>query len=178
MAGFNQSTNYGAYTLTTNVFDPSNVYNSDIEPNLKLLLVRLYQDLNYMANVLNVKDTGQYTNAFEMVNNQQWFPDPALNSLSSTTPTQRPVFRTVINFGALPNFATKSVPHNILVNKGYSFTRIYGTATDPVGFTYLPIPHEAPSIQIDVDATNVNITTLANLTNYTITYVILEYIKS
>ncbi len=180
MSVFNQSSTYGAYTLTTNVFDPSNVYNSDIEPNLKLLLVRLYQDLNYMANVVNVKETGQYTTQFPMVTNIQWFPDPILNSNSTTTPSQRNVFRTTINFGALPNAAKKSVAHNITCTTGVTFTRIYATASDTTGLTYIPIPFVdvsgANPVQIDVDSTNVNITTITNLSNYNVCYVILEYL--
>ncbi len=179
MANFNQSSTYGAYTLTTNLFDPSNIYNSNLDEDLKLVLVRLYQDLNYMANVVNVKETAQYTNGFPIVNGQQWFPNPLLNSNSSTVPVQRNVFRTVINFGALPNAAKKSVAHGITCTAGVTFTRIYATASDTTGKTYIPIPFVdttgANPVQIDVDATNVNITTITNLTNYNV-YVILEYL--
>ncbi len=102
----------------------------------------------------------------------------------------RQVFRKVIAFGALPNAGTKSVAHGIdtlpqdLPNNyiGFSFTRIYATATDPVNELYIPIPYAsnvaANVIEINVDATNVNITTASNKTAYTITYVVLEYIKS
>ncbi len=178
MSNFNLSSPVGAYTLTTNLFDPSNVYNSDLDENLKLLLVRLYQDLNYMANVVNVKETAQYTNAFPMVNGQQWFPNPLLNSNSSTTPVQRNVFRTVINFGALPNTGIKSVPHGITCTSGVTFTRIYATASDTTGLKYIPIPQSniIVGVEIDVDATNVNISTAGNLTNYNVCYVVLEYL--
>lgn len=180
MANFNQSSSYGAYTLTTNVFDPSNVYNSEIEPNLKLLLVRLYQDLNYMANVVNVKETGQYTTQFPMVTNIQWFQDPTLNSNSTTTPAQRNVFRTTINFGALPAAGTKSVAHNITCTKGVTFTRIYATASDTTGFNYIPIPYASPvladNIELSVDSTNVNIKVGKNRSNFNVCYIVLEYL--
>lgn len=184
MSVFNQSSKYGSYTLTTNVFDPSNVYNSDLAPDLKLLLVRLYQDLNYMANVVNVKETGQYTTQFPMVTNIQWFPNPILNSNSTTTPTQRNVFRTTINFGALPNGTinpVKSVPHGITCTTGVTFTRIYATASDTTGLTYIPIPYVDAAltdpIQIDVDSMNVNIrTTAIDRSNYNVCYVVLEYL--
>ncbi len=182
MAVFNNSTTYGAYTISTNLFDPSIIYNSSIDPELKLVLVRLYQDLNYVANVVNVKETGQYTNMFPTVTNSQWFPNPVLNSNSPTTPTQRNVFRTTINFGALPNTATKSVAHNITCTTAVTFTRIEATASDTTGLTYIPIPYvsnvSGNPVEISVDATNVNITTVANMTNYNICYVVLEYLIS
>jgi hypothetical protein len=182
MANFNLSSTYGAYTLTTNLFDPSNVYNSDLDENVKLILVRLYQDLNYLANVVNVKETAQYTNSFPIVNGQQWFPNPLLNSNSGTTPVQRNVFRTVINFGALPNATTKSVAHNITCTSGVTFTRIYATASDTTGFNYIPIPYASNAaataqVMITVDSTNVTIDTgTVNRSNFNVCYVVLEYL--
>lgn len=86
-----------------------------------------------------------------------------------------------INFGTLPNTGTKSVAHNIPITVGVTFTRIYATASDTAGSLYIPIPFVETTgneIQIDVDATNVNITTTSDRTNFTICYVVLEYIKN
>jgi hypothetical protein len=87
-----------------------------------------------------------------------------------------------VNFGALPNTATKSVAHGITITTATTFTRIYATASDTSGSTYIPIPFSSPTlvsnIQITVDATNVNITTGSNRSNFNICYVVLEYIKS
>ncbi len=174
------SSQYGAYVATTNIWDPQNIYSSNLPDEMKEILVRMYQNLNLMANVLNVKETGQYTNEFPMITSQQWFPNPLLNSNSTTTPTQRNVFRTVINFGALPAAGTKSVAHNITCTTAVTFTHIYATASDTTGFNYIPLPYASPvladNIELSVDATNVNIKVGKNRSNFNICYVVLEYL--
>jgi hypothetical protein len=85
-----------------------------------------------------------------------------------------------VNFGALPNTSTKSVPHGITVTNTLSWTKIYGSATDQIGLTGIPIPYvdlAGNDIQIDVDQTNINISTSSDYSNYTICYVVLEYLK-
>lgn len=176
-----QVSNFGSFVPTTNIWDTSEIYQIDINSiQFRELLVRLYQNVNNIAIVLNSKDTAIYDNTQAIINGQIWFPDPTLSSLTTTSPAQRQVFRTVINFGALPNAAIKSVPHNIICNSSTTFTRIYATASDTTGLAYIPIPFVAISgnnIEINVDATNVNIDTGAtNYSNYNICYVILEYL--
>lgn len=177
----NNNALFGAFVPTTNVWDVNQLYDVDVtSPAFKELLVRLYQNINSISTIVNLKDTGYYTTQ-EFVNGQLYFPNPALNSTTNTVASFRQVFRTVVNFGALPNTTIKSVPHNISINAGYSFTRMYATASDPVGLIYIPIPFAdpaLPSISLTADATNVNITTGDDKTNYTICYVVLEYIKS
>ena len=173
--------NFGSYVPTTNIWDVSQIYSVDVtSPEFKELLVRLYQNINLIALTLNTKDSGLYTTD-EFVNGQIFFPDPALTSLSSTTPIARNVFRTVVNFGALPNATSKNVAHNIQPNDGFTFTRIYGASSDTALMTYIPLPYAdaagVDNIQLDVDATDVIITTASDRTNYTTTYVVLEYLK-
>jgi hypothetical protein len=174
-------TQVGSFIPTTNIWDPSIIYSSNLDPKLQEILVRMYQNLNLMAIAINTKDTGYYVTS-EFVNGQLWFPNPAYNSSTAVTATFRQVWREVINFGALPNAATKSVAHKIPINTGFTFTRIYAVASDTTGLTYIPIPFVDVTgtnpVQLDVDTTNVNITTITNLTNYNICYVVLEYIKS
>jgi len=182
MAGSYSSTvNPGAFVPTTNVWDVSRLYEVDVKsPEFKELLVRLYQNINIISLTLNIKDSGYYV-LNEFVNGQLFFPNTALGATPST-PLFRQVYRKVINFGALPAAGTKSVAHTIAISNTFIFTRIYATASDPVGLTYIPIPYASPvlanNIEINVDATNVNITVGSNRSNYTICYVILEYIKS
>lgn len=176
------NTNYGAFIPTTNVWDVSDIYQVEkLDPQLRELLVRLYQNLNNMALSVNIKDSAFYDNANEFVNGQQWFPNPANSSATSSSPSMRQVFRKVVNFGTLPNNASKAVAHAIPVTTAYSFTRIYACASDPVNKEYAPIPYAsttADNVELFVDATNVTITTnSANWITYTMTYVILEYIK-
>jgi hypothetical protein len=177
----NQGQNYGSNVPTTYIWDPSQIQEIEgISNSLKEFLIRQYQNINSIALVLNSKDSAIYdTNEF--VNGQIFFPDPALSSSTTTVPQFRSVFRTVVNFGALPNAGLKSVAHDIPVNSAFTFTRIYGVASDTTGLTYLPLPFVDSAginnIQLDVDATDVNITTTSDRTNYNVTYVVLEYLK-
>lgn len=182
MASYPSQLNPGMMLPTTNVWDVSQLYDIDINSEeFRELLVRLYQNINNIALAVNLKDTGYYT-LQEFLNSQAFFPNPSLSSLTPQNPVFRQAFRKVINFGVLPNAGTKTVAHNINITDGYSFTRIYATASDQIGFNYIPIPYASPTdtdnIELSVDATNVTIITGSNRSNFTICYVILEYIKS
>ena len=168
--------NYGSFVPTTNVWDVDSLQSVDVQsPEFKELLVRLYQNVNNIALVLNTKDSGYYVPS-EFVNGQVLFPDPI-----TMNQNMRQIFRLLVNFGALPNTAAKSVAHGLTPNSSWVFTRIYACATDPSGFNYIPIPYASPtlanSIELSVNSTNVTITTGSDRTNFTICYVIVEYAK-
>jgi hypothetical protein len=165
----------GLFLPTTPMFDVGDL--KDIE-NLKELVIRLTQSVNNISVAVNLKDTGYYV-LEEYVNGQSFFQNPTLTSTNSQITRQ--VFRKVIDFGALPN-GVKTVAHGIAPNATFSFTRIYATASDPIGLSYIPIPYAstvaiANNVQLDVDAVNVTITTGINRTNYSKCFIILEYIK-
>lgn len=169
----------GVFVPTTDVFDSLRMNN--IDPNSQEFLdflTRLRQSINTLSIVLNLKDTGYYITD-EMANGQLYFPDPALTSKTAKLPKYRNVFRKVINFGALPNTGTTNVAHGITIDSNTSFTRIYGTATDP-STSFIPLPYASPTdannIELSVDATNVSITTGSDRTGYTTTYIVLEWI--
>jgi hypothetical protein len=173
----------GSFIPTNYVWDVAQVYSTDVtSPEFKELLVRMYQNVNNMILALNLKDTGIY-NTSPFINSQVFFPNPSLNSSTSQLPEFRQVYRTVINFGALPNAAIKSVPHTIICTSNTTFTRIYGTASKTTApFSYIPIPYSsvtavADNIELYVDAANVNIATASDYSAYTTTYVILEYLQ-
>lgn len=176
------SGNYGSYVPSTNIWDVSQL--SVIkDPALRELLIRMYQNLNLMSQVLNTKETGYYDNAFnDFVDGNIWFPNPSLSSSSSTTPTFRPALLAVINFGALPNTGSKSVAHGITCTTATTFTKIYATASDTTGLNYIPIPYASPTlannIELKVDSTNVTIITGSNRTNFNVCYVVLEYLQT
>lgn len=92
------------------------------------------------------------------------------------------VYRKTIDFGALPNTALKSVAHGINFTTACKMTMIYGCATDPVNRLYIPLPFSSPTlnknIQIDIDATNINITTAIDYSAFTMCNVVLEYSKN
>ncbi len=178
---FSAQAELGAFVPTTNIWDPSEILSTEVtSPEFKELLVRLYQNLKDMSESINIRDAGYYARE-EFVNGQIFFPNPSLSSTTAQVPDFRQVFRKVINFGGLPNSGTTSIAHGLTITSGFSFTRIYGCATDP-STSFIPIPFASPTdaenIKITVDTTNVNITTGSDRTGYTTTYCVLEYIKS
>lgn len=93
----------------------------------------------------------------------------------------KPIYRKVINFGALPNTTTKSVAHG-LTNIDF-ITDIRILSKNPTYSYYISIPYTNKSnvtyqVEFYIDATNVVITTGDNKSGYTNTYVILEYTKT
>lgn len=168
----------GSFVPTTFVLDVAQIQEVDIKsPQFKELLVRLYQNLNRMCLVLNTKEGGYYS-LNQFVTGQQYFPAAAATSLVNAL--YRPVTRKVINFGTLPNTGTTSVAHGINFMSGVSFTHIYGTSTDPVAFSSIPLPYAssvaADNIELKVDATNVTVITGSNRSAFTLTYIVLEFL--
>lgn len=186
-----QQNQVGAFVPTSFIWDVARITDIDVNSQeFKELLVRLYQNVVNIANVLNIKDSAYY-NTLEFVNGQLFFPNPLFDSQTAQSPVYRQVLRKVINFGTLPNTATKSVAHGITCIAfsagpppipGTTFTRIYAAASDTTGLTYIPIPYASPTaannIELNVDSSNVNITTGSNRSNFNVCYVILEYLQS
>lgn len=172
----NQLSNVGLFVPTTYTMDVSQLYSTNVNsPEFKELLIRLYQNINSICTALNLKDSGYYVET-EFMNSQLLFPNPNFQ------PGQyRQIFRTVVNFGTLPNNTTTSVAHNIDITNTYTFTRIYGAASDTTNLTYIPLPYVSTTatnnIELSVDATNVTISTTADYSSYTTCYVVLEYVK-
>lgn len=176
------TTPIGSFVPTSNVWDISRIQQIDVNSSeFKELLIRLYQNINLISINLNLKDIGYY-NTMEFNCGQQYFPNPTLNTQTTNRSVYRSVLRMTINFGALPNAGSKSVAHGIPVNSAYTFTRIYGAASDTTGMHYVPIPYTSNSgatnmIQIDVDSTDVTINTgTVNRSNFNVCYIVLEYI--
>ncbi len=180
--------NSGLFVPSNYIWDVSQLYSTDTnDPEaMKELLLRLYQNINNITVALNLKDSGYY-NTQEFVNGQAYYPNPALNSSTPTSPVFRQVYRKVINFGALPGGAIpnpKTVAHNIPITAAATFTRIYATASNNTASTFIPIPYSsavavANNIELSLDATNVIITSGGvDYSAYTTTYVVVEYLKS
>lgn len=140
------------------------------------LLTQLYRTIGLISTVVNSKDTGFYVpGVFNC--SQQYYPDPTVENNN----LYRPVMRTVIEFGELPNATSKSVAHNLdLANNEYVVTRMYGAATD-AQTSLIPIPYAAltlnQGIELEADATDVIITTGIDQTGYTNCFVVIEYIS-
>lgn len=167
-----------AFIETTDVYDVDIIKGLDVNSEeFKEFLVRLRQNINNIALSLNGRDGGYYTLG-EFNTGLQYFP-------ASTDPsaTYRSVTRTVVNFGVLPNAATKTVTHMINGDTGitanYIFTHIYGAATNPNALTAIPIPYIATIgniVELDITQFNVSIRTNFNASIYTQCVIVLEYI--
>lgn len=178
-----ESTGYGSFVPTTNIFEIENLDEIELNsPEFRAFLASLRRTLNKISIVLNTKDSAIYYPE-EFVCGQIYFPNPSLDATTAQEPTPRQVFRKVINFGTLPDTATKTVTHGITFPSPntYTFTRIYGAATHATIKSFLPLPYASPTlvnnIQMNITNTSISITTGANRSNYTTTYVVLEYIK-
>jgi hypothetical protein len=168
--------NVGLFVPTTEVWDQAQLVNLNINSEeFRLLFVRLYQNVANIAHVLNLKDSALYDTQ-EFVNGQKFF---------STTPMQpqalRNDFRLVMNIGTLP-IGVKPVNHNLLItnpapppNTTWTFTRIYGVASDNVGINFYPIPDTTIAISVNATQVVINNTTAINFTSC---IVVLEYLKN
>ena len=93
----------------------------------------------------------------------------------------KPVYRKVVDCGALPNASTKNIAHGISnLNTVTSFQAI---AKSPSSNAWLPIPATSPAnviyhVSIYMTNTNIVINTGDNKTAYTQTYAIIEYTKT
>jgi hypothetical protein len=181
-----QLSNVGSFVATTNIWDVQQIQSVNVNSaDFKELLVRLYQNINNIALALNIKDVGYYSTN-EFLNGQLFFPNPNAADNSVQSSTYRQVYRTVVNFGALPNTGSKSVVHNIDIDTVtpsiYSFTRIYGAASKTDQTAFIPLPYASPTlnlnIQVDITPTQVTITTDFDYSGYETSYIVLEYIKN
>ena len=92
--------------------NPNNILPQDYiipeEQNEKDIKLRQY--LNEISTATNTKDSGIY-DAVETITGQSFLP--TFNTQTAANVTYRTVFRKVIDFGTLPNTATKSIAHGI-----------------------------------------------------------------
>jgi len=166
----------GYFIPVSYVIDETNLEGKDFgSVEFKQFVINLKYAIENMASAVNTKDTSYY-NTTEFLTNQTFF--------SGATPNVRAAFRKVVDFGTLPNAGTKTVAHGIAFDANYRLTKVYGAASDPVAFLYIPLPYVNVSgtivagfTELSLDATNIIITTTGNGTNFTTCYVIIEYTK-
>jgi len=178
MAGFlpNVQNDTGLFVSTTDVYEANRIREVDVNSEeFKLLLVRLYQNLNNIVLALNIKDSGYYVTT-QFLNGQLFFP-----ILGNVNNDYRQAYRIVINVGALGAGVT-SVNHNLGIPNPntWTFTRIYGTATDNTGNNFYPIPFAGGAgayISLRANLTQVVIDNNSGVT-FNKCLVILEFLKS
>lgn len=169
-----QQQNTGSYVPTTSVWDVARISEIDVNsPEFKELLVRLYQNVNNIALVLNTKTTGYYINE-EFVSGKLFY-----NPNSFNDPLQlRPGFLKTINTGALGAGAT-TINHNIAVTATFQWMFIYGAATNTSTLVGYPLPFAGAAgnnIEVSVSSTQVLINNNSGVT-FTDSQVTLEYCK-
>lgn len=138
----------------------------------------IVEQLKTISNGINVREIGFYLDQ-ELLSGKLFIP-------GATPPGNNPglfrtILRIVVDMGPLPNTATKSVPHGVTVDGNFTLMQLYGAATDPVAFTGIPLPYASPvlneNIALNMNSTNINITTGRNWSNYTRCFVVMEYIQ-
>ena len=171
MAYITNQTNTGSFVPTTNIWDVGTLFDVDVNsPDFKELLVRLYQNVNNIALVLNSKESAFYLTQ-EFLTSQVYFT-PNSSDL-------RPGFRELVNIGPLGAGVTTTA-HNLVPTSTWTFTKIYGAASNTGTLVYYPLPFAGAAgnnIEVTVNATNVVIDNASGVT-FTNAYVIVEYIKN
>ena len=91
----------------------------------------------------------------------------------------KPIYRKVVDFGALPNATTKSVTHGIVGMTHLIRINVIAENTSGPYFLNIPYPDFSSTytIRSTIDTTNVNIVTQYDFSSYNQTYVTLEYTK-
>ena len=114
-----------------------------------------------MAIILNGKVIGTYS-----------LNDSPAGKTYSANASSIQVRRKLIDFGALPNTSTKSVPHGLSVGSNFRIFDLYIAASNP-GTSYLCIKDQ----NLTLDIININLTTTSNLSAYTSSFVVIEYMR-
>ena len=180
---FNNPDSFGLFVGTTNVWDVSELYGlQNVDPQLQEILVRLYQNLNLMSLVLNIKDSGYYDRR-EFVTGQLYSPNDKVppSTFDTSDSLYRQGLRKWILFTALPNATSVQVAHGISITANTTWIKILGAATNPTTLDGIPLPYVSltpnASIEVDVDMTYVTITTAADYSAYS-GEIILEYLQT
>lgn len=166
---------FGSYIPTTSVWDISTEIQSiNADPQLKELLLRLYQNLNLMALVINTKATGMYP-LQEFVTGAQYFSRQTPPSADN----QPGEFRFTYYAPSLAAGAT-SIPLPFTVIDGYLFKLISGAATNTTTGNHYPLPFAGAAgnnIELRVTNTTIEINNASGQV-FTGLMIVLEYVKS
>ncbi len=129
------------------------------------------------AESINAKEIGWYYD-LELDTGKKFIPV----TNAATSENWRTVLRKVVDTGALPNTTTTNTAHGITVGDNFTLLQAWGAATKPTSaYASVPLPFAsgtlADNISVDLDATNINITTSKDYSAYTRSYIVLEYIQ-
>lgn len=170
--------------MTSN-FEPAETQGPFVPPNIiipddwKEAQLALTNYLIKVAEAVNARDIGQYqdanvsggVNISDTVTGQAWYTTGDANKFRYGS-------RTVVKMGTLANAGATTVAHGIAVTSNTVFTHIWGVANNPGTLSY-PLPNPGiDSVSVEVNATNVIVTSTTDLTAFTDCFVVLEWVDS
>lgn len=137
----------------------------------------IVEQLKRVSNAINLREIGWFLDE-ELLSGKQFIPGV---TLSGDSQQYRTILRKVIDFGALPNTGNKAVAHGITVDNNFTLMQLYAAATNPTTNVSIPIPFASgiltENVKINMDTTNINITTFSDRTAFTRCFVVVEYIQ-
>ena len=141
----------------------------------------IVEQLKAQANAINAREIGFYLDQ-ELLTGKSFIPGVNNVSDGGTSQTFRSILRKVIDFGPLPAFGVKRVPHGITFDANFTLISMVGSATDPTNLSALPLPYVDVNnvnnqIAMNMDSTYVNIALLVDRSSFTRTFITLEYIQ-
>lgn len=139
----------------------------------------IVEQLKRLANAVNLREIGWFLDQ-ELLSGKAFIP--GINNFvdGGTSQQFRSVLRKVIDFGPLPDNSSKAVAHGITFDANFSLTCFYADATDPIALQGIPIPYTSVAgliVQLDINSTNVVITTNSAFSRFSRTFVTIEYIQ-
>ena len=133
----------------------------------------LVENLKKMTNVINTKERGTMF-LEQIISGGQLF--------GTTASAQQPrtIYRTVVNFGGLPNATTTTVPHNINIDVNFTLVDLFISATNPTALTSFSLKYwsqdATEDILISLTSTNIVVKTLTDYSAFTRSIVVIEYV--
>jgi hypothetical protein len=140
----------------------------------------LPQTINQLSLSINSKVSG-YFPLVEMQSGRFWYPDPTKTALVYPSQVWRPGKHKVVFLGALENAAgTHDYPHGITITDTTFFIEVYGVANDQAAHKYLPMPYSSATandvIEVWVEGANIKVKIGKDLSAYTNSFIVLEWL--
>lgn len=126
-----------------------------------------------VIDVVNSKESALYVLKEVGTFKQFFIPNDPLNN--------RFAFRRTVNFGSLPDTATKRILHGTPLPSSSRLTMLYGSATCISTGEFFPLPFSSPTlannVSLEANRNEIIITTGADLTRFTDVLVVFEFTK-
>ena len=144
-------------------------------------MTQLTQAFNNMALVVNQKQTG-FFDTVEFTTSQFWYP--VVDPTGVVPPTFRPGLRTVYPF-AMQNGTidpVQTIAHELTFSTSFMIVGMWGVANWPnneaINLPYTSISGPSAFIEVEVNTTDIVITTQFDYSAYTNCFICLDYVQS